>query len=157
MFPDDVVGIQRGNAEIRPIPTTGARATRERRKKIRIEEQHPIRNTVWAFGGRRSYKWAGRDKTGAEHVRLIESMEGKRKPVILKIAKLYGNAVDRAPPYRQEAHPVGFVWDRAKGAYGARYEACSVRGYIATFSDSLGGGESPRIAARATFRRRAWP
>ena len=70
-------------------------------------------------------------------VLLIEAIEGKRTPEILKVAKECGNVVERTPPYRPEFRPMEFVRARLKGGYDRAYEATGARNHVETFFECV--------------------
>ena len=85
--------------------------------------------------------------TKPEVARLIEWLEGERKPEIPKISKTNGDTVERTPPYRPEVRPVGLLWGMLKVGYGHRYEAAGVRGYMGQFLADIVEAELSRIVS----------
>ena len=155
MFPDDVVDILVANAKIHLYSNDWKPRDPEKKKEDLARWATSLYKPGMGMCRKTFVKTVG-GATKPELGRLIESMEGERAPEIFIIANLYGSAVDRAPPYRQEVHPVKFVWARMKGARGARYEAGSARGYIATSTDSVEEEEFPRIVAHCDRSAGGW-
>ena len=65
--------------------------------------------------------------------RYLKCVSGHRTPEIFKIAREYGNVVERTPPYHPELQPIELVWSHMKANYSRRYDDCSVAPFLGTF------------------------
>ena len=87
------------------------------------------------------------EATKAELVRYIKCVAGKRTPEIFKIAREFGNIVERTPPYHPELQPIELIWSRLKAEYSRRYEQCRVAESLGSFSETC---QRPDLSPRWT-------
>ena len=102
------------------------------------------------------------EATKAELVRYIKCVAGKHTPEIFKIAREFGNIVERTPQYHPELQPIELIWSRLKADYSRRYEKCRVAELLGSFFRDLPEAElvatvdhADKIAARLTGQQEA--